>query len=259
MTPPTPGAESLSPGQDKAMPVRITMLYNNVAGDPRFLTAWGLACLVELDGARILFDTGGDGPTLAHNMDAAGIDPAGLDAVVLSHIHGDHTGGLGRILQLNPGMTVFLPTSFPDGFKRQAAEMGARIAPLDKPLKILPGIFSTGVMGAAPPEQAVAIHTPRGLAVVTGCAHPGIVRIVERIREIHPEPIHLVLGGFHLLQSPDREVEGIISRLKSLGVEKAAPSHCTGGRAMAAFAHAWKNDFIFFGCGHTLHIDHNVE
>ncbi|MBN1380207.1 MAG: hypothetical protein JXA41_00880 [Deltaproteobacteria bacterium] len=82
---------------------------------------------------------------------------------------------------------------------------------------------------------------------MTGCAHPGIVGIVKKAREIFSEKeIHLVVGGFH------HPSEAVIKGLKELGVEKVAPSHCTGDQAIDAFRNEYKNNFITYGVGKII-------
>ena len=78
--------------------MKLTIVYDNNAFDPRLKTAWGFSALVEYDGHTLLFDTGGDAPTLLENMDILEIDPAQIEKVVISHDHGDHTGGLEGLL-----------------------------------------------------------------------------------------------------------------------------------------------------------------
>jgi 7,8-dihydropterin-6-yl-methyl-4-(beta-D-ribofuranosyl)aminobenzene 5'-phosphate synthase len=98
---------------DNIEPTTLTVVYDNRSADPRLGTAWGFACLIETSATTILFDTGGDGQLLMDNLTALGIDPQAIDAVVLSHIHSDHTGGLDRLLAANDRLTVYLPRSFP--------------------------------------------------------------------------------------------------------------------------------------------------
>lgn len=98
-----------TPHPVEVRPVTLTIVYDNNAYDPRLRTAWGFACLVEAGDATVLFDTGGDGATLLGNMDALELDPRDIDAIVLSHIHGDHTGGLLALLNRGITPTVFAP------------------------------------------------------------------------------------------------------------------------------------------------------
>ena len=102
-------------------PVTLTIVYDNLPLDTRLKTAWGFACLVETGQATVLFDTGGDGPTLMGNLAALGFDPRRIDAVVLSHIHDDHTGGLDALLNVNDRLTV-LCAAFVPGRVQDARE-----------------------------------------------------------------------------------------------------------------------------------------
>ena len=111
----------------------MTIVYDNNRFDPRLKTAWGFSCVVRGLEKTILFDTGGDGHTLLGNMRQLGVEPAEVDIVVLSHIHGDHTGGLERFLEKNPRVVVYLPDSFPGSFKKAVISLGARVEGVLKP------------------------------------------------------------------------------------------------------------------------------
>jgi 7,8-dihydropterin-6-yl-methyl-4-(beta-D-ribofuranosyl)aminobenzene 5'-phosphate synthase len=242
-------------GTRKRDPVRITVLYNNVAHDKRLATAWGMSCLVEGMEKTVLFDTGGDGRILLSNMKKLGKDPKQVDIVFLSHIHGDHVGGLWQFLRSNPDVIVYLPKSFPAGFRKRAGEAAAKVVSVKESLEITENICSTGELGSAPKEQALILKTPKGPIVVTGCAHPGVVNIVKRAGDICRKKVYLVLGGFHLMAYSEQKVEEIIRELKKLGVKKLGPSHCTGGKPIEMFRKAWGKDFLDLGCGAAFEID----
>lgn len=239
----------------KPMEILITVLYNNIPQDTRLTPAWGMSCLIEGMEKTILFDTGGDGRVLLSNMNKLGKDPAQVEIVVLSHVHGDHTGGLSDFLQQAGDVELCFPRSFPDKFKQQAAKTGYKTAAVDKSIKIAEDIYLTGEMGRGIKEQALVLQTAEGLVVITGCAHPGVVNIVKRSKEVCQGEVYLVLGGFHLMELPDREVEAVINALKDLGVKKAGPSHCTGDRAIELFRRAWKKDFMELGLGGTVSLN----
>ncbi len=233
----------------------ITVLYNNVPHDPRLETGWGMACLVEYAQGTVLFDTGGDGRILLANMAALGKDPGRVDHVVLSHEHGDHTGGLWRFLEADSRVGVHAPGSFSRAFRVRVERAGARFVPVDGPVEIVPGIWTTGEMGRAVKEQALILRTGRGLVVVTGCAHPGIVEIAQRAMEICRDRIYLLMGGFHLGSHSPAQLETIVARLRSMGVHKVGPSHCTGDRAMLMFKREWGDDCMDLGCGAVFRVD----
>jgi 7,8-dihydropterin-6-yl-methyl-4-(beta-D-ribofuranosyl)aminobenzene 5'-phosphate synthase len=262
----TPGPVSASPIQTVVQPnitptsreekkdaVMITVVYDNIAYDPRLQTAWGFACLVETGEKTILFDTGGDGARLLRNMATLGADPKSIEVVVLSHIHGDHTGGLESLLRTDARPTVYLPRSFPSDFKSRVRAQ-ADVVEVGQAAKIADSVYTTGQMGSGIIEQALVLKTSRGLVVVTGCAHPGIAEMVARAAEIGGDKVYLVLGGFHLGGASEAGVKEIIAEFQRLGVQKVAPSHCTGDNAIRLFREVYREDFIASGAGQIIEI-----
>jgi len=243
----------------KEKELSFTILYNNIPYDKRLTTAWGFSCLVMGMDKNILFDTGGDGKILLSNMRKLKIDPKKIDAVVLSHIHGDHTGGLWDFLQVNNKVVVYLPESFPNEFKDRVRKQGARVVSIHNPVGICRDVYLTGELGTAIKEQSLIIDTPKGLIILTGCAHPGIVNIVEEAHKLLDKNVYLVLGGFHLMAYTENEVKEIIKKLKKLGVTKVGPSHCTGGKPIELFREAWNKNFFDVGCGSTIEIKYQVN
>jgi 7,8-dihydropterin-6-yl-methyl-4-(beta-D-ribofuranosyl)aminobenzene 5'-phosphate synthase len=229
----------------------ITIVYDNNDYDARLRSAWGFSALVAYRDHTLLFDTGGDGPTLMENMRILGIDPTQIESVVLSHAHGDHTGGLSALMEYGARPIVYLPPSFSTTFKNQVVLITEMIE-VTPGLSIAQGMFTTGEMGQSIPEQALIIQTDQGLVVITGCAHPGIVEIVEQARVMFAEPVRLVLGGFHLGSKSKAEIGAILRDFRRLGVEQVAPCHCTGERAIAMFATEYGEDFIQAGVGRVL-------
>jgi len=232
-------------------PTTITIIYDNNAFDPRLATAWGFSALIEYHDYTLLFDTGGDGRLLMDNMRILGIDPMQIDSVVLSHAHDDHTGGLITLLNTGIKPTVYLLPSFPSVLKHQIEQLTpvSEVSPGDA---IAEGFWTTGELGTAIPEQALVLKTEQGLVVITGCAHPGIVEILEQARAMFSDPIHLVLGGFHLGSKSAAEVIAILSDFRRLGVVQVAPTHCTGELAIARFADEYGDDFIQVGVGSVI-------
>jgi len=235
----------------------VTVLYDNIPFDNSLKTHWGFSCLLEKGSTRILFDTGANSDTLLSNVKALKLDLARLDAVVFSHVHADHTGGYGglppRVLTESP---VYVPQSFPADLKQQL-----RAIEVHDTMVLPDGDFrTTGELPDGPlTEQALIVKTRRGLVVLTGCAHPGIVNIVRRVKEISGEKIYLVMGGFHLLQTPSGEVEKITKELRALGVERVSPSHCTGEAAIEMFKREYGTDFVANGVGKVIHVDGGPE
>jgi 7,8-dihydropterin-6-yl-methyl-4-(beta-D-ribofuranosyl)aminobenzene 5'-phosphate synthase len=231
----------------------ITTVYDNYAVDTRLTKSWGFAAAVVFPAATILFDTGGDSSILLANMRQMKIDPKGVHAVVISHIHGDHLDGLQGLLAQNSEVRAFIPAAFPDSVRNMIRATGADFVDVTGPIEVIPGVSATGPLGDGLDEQALVVETNAGLVVMTGCAHPGIVHVVKEAHDQRlGQPIALVMGGFHLLSADAADVAGIIDSFRRLGVKKVAPSHCTGDAARSQFRKAYGPDFIEGGAGMIL-------
>jgi 7,8-dihydropterin-6-yl-methyl-4-(beta-D-ribofuranosyl)aminobenzene 5'-phosphate synthase len=229
----------------------ITIIYDNNDFDQRLKTAWGFSALVEYHDHTLLFDTGGDGPMLLENMRILGIEPTQIESVMLSHGHADHTGGLGGLLEYGARPTVYMPPSFSSVFKKQVSKK-TEVIEVTPGLTIAAGLFTTGEMGRSIPEQALIIQTEQGLVIVTGCAHPGIVEIVEQTQTLLDGQVRLVLGGFHLGGKREAEIDAILTDFRRLEVEQVAPCHCTGDQAIAMLAAEYGEDYIQAGVGRRI-------
>ena len=249
---PTPTPEP-TPTETTAA-ITITILYDNNEYDERLETAWGFSCLVEGLDKTILFDTGADGALLLRNMHRLRIDPQDVDAVVISHVHGDHVGGLAGFLEENPAVTVYLPQSFPANIKDATREAGAVLVEVGRPLEICQHVHSTGELGDGVKEQSLVVETSQRLVVITGCAHPGVVNIVRQAKELTGGDVHLVLGGFHLGGASEARIAGVVEDFQQLGVRKAAPCHCSGDVTRRLFGEAYGTDFIPTGVGSRLEV-----
>ena len=234
--------------------VSIITIYDNYEYNPELKTGWGFSCLVKTEKENILFDTGADSPTLLSNMEKLGIAPKEIDTLVLSHIHGDHTGGLAGVLDKNSNVTVYLPKSFPADFKKMVKSYSSEIVEVSNSIKISESVSTTGELGTLIKEQSLIINTENGLVVITGCAHPGIVNIVKKAKELTNENIYLVMGGFHLSGASDSEIRKIVSSFRELGVERVAPCHCSGDRTRELFEKEYKDNFIKNGVGRIIHV-----
>jgi len=234
--------------------VKITVLYNNLPYDGRLETGWGFSAYIEGASRRILFDTGGDGKMLLRNMEKIGISPSMIDVVVLSHIHGDHTGGLWSLLEKRKGLVVYLPRSFPSDFKARVKELGSEYVEVEGPVEICPGVFTTGELSRGIVEQSLIVILPQKLVVITGCAHPGVVNIVREARKLLGKKKVTLVGGFHLWGYPGEEIRHLINELKLLEVVEIAPSHCTGELAIELMREAWGKRFLPGGCGARIEI-----
>ena len=235
-------------------PLRLTVLYDNYLHKEGTKADWGFSCLIEGTEKTILFDTGTQPEILRHNVGVLGIDLKKVDQIVISHGHGDHTGGLPVVLELNPNLTVFFPVSFPAEFGRRVENFGAIAKAVDSPLEICRNVYLTGEMGDEIKEQSLIIDTAKGLVIVTGCSHQGIVNILKRAREIRDRPIYLVFGGFHLGNKTDAEMQEILAGFRELKVEKCGATHCTGNPQIAMFKKAFGENYVPMGTGRVIEV-----
>jgi 7,8-dihydropterin-6-yl-methyl-4-(beta-D-ribofuranosyl)aminobenzene 5'-phosphate synthase len=235
--------------------LKITVLYDNTAARQECRADWGFAALVEGTEKAILFDTGTKSDLFLQNVQAVKADLSRTGAVVISHAHGDHTGGLASALTRMPDVSTYLPASSPASLLETVTRAGGVPVSSTGPATVCRNVWLTGTLGDQIKEQSLVIGTPKGLVILVGCSHPGIVQILERAIEVGKPKIHAVLGGFHLLQHSDSAVAEIVTRFRRMGVEKVGASHCTGDKAIAAFRMAYGSDFIDLGAGRVVRFE----
>ena len=285
-------ADAWAAAQKSAAPPstpRITILYDAFGKTSSMKKDWGFAALVEVNGKRILFDSGDNPDIFAQNVRAAGVDLARLDLVVISHRHSDHMGGLTHLLKLNPKVKIYAPkenfgvfgSSLPGSFYRKSdalpAEMryfdgtpptvmtfgnawpDANFELIDKTTEISPGLTLIALVSDAPgtkelKELSLAINTPEGIVLVVGCSHPGIDAVVAEAAKINSR-IHFIAGGLHLVVAPDSMIEKVVASLKDTWkVDWIAPGHCTGEPAFAALKETFGARYLYAGLGTVLEL-----
>jgi 7,8-dihydropterin-6-yl-methyl-4-(beta-D-ribofuranosyl)aminobenzene 5'-phosphate synthase len=251
---------------------------------------WGYSALIEYGGRRVLFDTGGKGADFAYNANALGIDLKNLDFVVISHRHNDHTAGLNHVLRENPGVAIYTPlegagfnTPLPAGtinlMRRRVASVpdelvyfggnpptevraeppwpDAHFIQVTGATEVLPGFSLFSTRSETPGslemnEISLLVKTPKGNALVVGCSHPGIEKIVEAAAKIDPQ-IYSVLGGFHLVEVPDAKVTEMVTRFREKWrIERMAAGHCTGQFAFAELIRTYGANFDHAGVGTVI-------
>lgn len=272
-----------------AVQPRITILYDAFGKGAGTKQDWGYAALVEVNGKRILFDTGGNSEVFVQNVKAKGVDLTKLDFVVMSHRHGDHIGGLTHLLAVNPKVKIYAPkepfgvygSSLPGTFFRKAESLppdmryfngappqvmvlgtawpGGNFELIDKTTEIAPGIWLIALVSDVPgtkelKELSLAINTPEGLVLVVGCSHPGILNIVEAATTASGNKrVHMIAGGFHLVVAQDDAIAKVTSALHDTWkVAYIAPGHCTGEPTFVALREAFGNRYVYAGLGTVL-------
>jgi 7,8-dihydropterin-6-yl-methyl-4-(beta-D-ribofuranosyl)aminobenzene 5'-phosphate synthase len=259
-----------APHLAKADPVKalkVTVLSTMLAEDG--IGEWGYAALVEVDGRRILYDTGARPSTVLDNARELGVDLSTVEDVVLSHNHDDHTGGLVTLRRALMGQNpralsrvhvaggFFLPWSRGGPAIAAARPLyeatGGTFVVHDKPFEIAPGVWLTGPVarqsaehnyppnllaqgapaGNIPDDQALVFETADGLVILTGCGHAGIVNLVEAARAITGgSTVVAAVGGLHLFNASDETLAWTGGQLKAAGLRYLLAGHCTGLEAV---------------------------
>jgi len=262
------------------MKLRITTLVEDTAGGRGLLAEHGLAFWIELGARKILFDTG-QGLVLTGNARQLGVDLAQAEAVIISHGHYDHTGGLSEILSLAGKRRVYAhPLALKpkyaknaDGSSREIGipfldekKIGAQadLILTEGPMDIGDGLHLTGPVprrtdfedvggqfftdaaclqsDALVDDQAAFIETPAGTVVILGCAHAGVINTLDYIRELTGNRhIHTVLGGMHLLSAGPKRMAKTLTEFRRLDMQRLIPCHCTGIAALAKMWHEFPN------------------
>ena len=231
----------------------LTVTFDNFAVVSGLKTGWGYSCFIETEPDTVLFDTGSNGSILLDNMEKLNLSPESVKKVVISHTHWDHFDGLNEFLNVNKNVTVYLPNSATDLEERKITSVGAHVERIRDSQQVAAGIYSMGELDGVMPEQSLALRSSKGLVLLTGCAHPGIIAILKRAKTLFPdEDTYLLMGGFHLKDHHPTEVDEIIGFIKDVGVKNVAPSHCTGETAIDVFHEWFQENFVQAGLGLTI-------
>jgi 7,8-dihydropterin-6-yl-methyl-4-(beta-D-ribofuranosyl)aminobenzene 5'-phosphate synthase len=271
-----------------AQETKITVLCENTVGVSSGIAGeWGLAMLVEKGGKRFLFDTGEQG-RLVDNANALRIDLKDINALIISHGHYDHTGGLKAFLRLRGRLPVYAHpdiftsryTTFPrkkyigiPNCREELISLGADFIFIKEPVEIEPGIWISGEVprkthferendrllcsknGICAPDPfyddlSLYCVTPEGLVIILGCAHAGLVNIIKHARQVTGiNRIYGITGGTHLGPAPPAQQKATIEFLTGLDLQFLAPNHCTGLPMMSRLAGLFGSRFRFAPAG----------
>lgn len=238
--------------------MEIKIIFDNERLNDYFYKGWGLSYLIN---DSVLFDTGERGDWLIHNMETMKVDIHKIKIIVISHDHWDHTGGLEKILKINNKLKVYLCPHFNEAFKSKVKDLRPHaIEELTDWTKIGDNIYVTGEIAGVYnnefiAEQSLVIKKKEDVSVITGCSHPGIIKILSLIKQKCLDyNLNMVFGGFHLKDNQQGEVENIILQFRQLNVLKAGPSHCSGELTKKLFLKEYKENFIDVKAGTILMI-----
>jgi len=278
-----------TPAQAAPSPARVTILYD-AFGDRSGLTPdWGFAALIEYGGRRILFDTGNDGEVFARNVRALKVDLRHLDFAVISHRHGDHTGGLSYLLRVNPTVTIYAPYerfglfggpvpasiirpdtalprrmryfagAVPEELQSSTVWPTAHFVTVDTLTEVAPDLALVSTVSRTPGtlelhELSLVLRTSKGLVVLVGCSHPGIETILDAA-QAYGGHVHEIFGGLHLVATPDAEIQRIAAALHDTRqLDLIAPGHCTGEPAFDVLSRVFGNRYIYAGLGTVVEL-----
>lgn len=278
------------------MTTRLTILCENTAGVLfRVIGEHGFACFVETPDGNYLFDTG-QGFGIVQNALALNKDLRSIKAIMISHGHYDHTGGLPAVLQLRGEVNVY---GHPDIFAERVWSSGDQSKFVGIPyrrvyleslganfhlgigmVEVGPGVWLTGEIprrntfekgdatmtailpngGTIHPDPlkddlSLIVDSPAGLVLVLGCAHAGMINIIEyALEQTGRDRIHAIIGGTHLGFSSDEQFAETLEVIDRYRIERIGVSHCTG-LPRAAMLHAKLGERFFFGnVGTTLEV-----
>jgi 7,8-dihydropterin-6-yl-methyl-4-(beta-D-ribofuranosyl)aminobenzene 5'-phosphate synthase len=237
--------------------MRIKLIANGASKWDRFIRRWGISFLV---GDDLLFDTFGDPEVFLNNAKRLNIDLSKIRHIVISHDHWDHISGLWSVIDRHKDVAVYICPHTQPEIKKKIASFGVRVVDVPFLSSIKENIFSTGEIrgvyaGEDVFEQALVIKFLKRLTVVVGCAHPGIINIVDKVKErFTKERRYLVLGGLHLKDANRLQLDDTISALRARGVSKIAPMHCTGTQAVELIRKEYGIDFLEAGVGSAFEV-----
>jgi 7,8-dihydropterin-6-yl-methyl-4-(beta-D-ribofuranosyl)aminobenzene 5'-phosphate synthase len=274
---------------------KITCVVDNaVQRRSPFWGEHGLAFRIEVDQACALFDTGSSETVLLHNLGLMGECPRGANALILSHAHYDHTGGLVAVLSQKPGLPLYAsPDLFRPRYTLQTGEYKSIGLPLtqdqltdladlhlsDAPAEVLPGLWTTGEIREHPePEgrspqhfvpdgdgwqpdpyrddMSLVLETCEGSVAVCGCCHAGLLNTLAHVRRTFQRPIVAVMGGTHLMDADEAYLQHIVNELRdTYGSPRLHLNHCTGERAYVALVNAFVDRVTPCPAGTTLIFD----
>jgi len=238
--------------------VKITTIVDNDVWEKGFSSTWGISFYVETfkedEKHTVLMDTSGSFETFDKNVSKLGIDLTSVEAVFISHWHGDHMGALSQVLSLiKHSVPVYVPSANSSGIREIKNANGNPVV-CSEPTEFIGGLMSTGEMSKGISEHSLIINVKdKGLVVLTGCSHPGIINILNRtMKASGVDKVYAVMGGFHI--SGTNVGVKVGKFLKELNVEIVSPCHCTNQDARNGIAKIVREKYVKIGSGKIITI-----
>ena len=271
--------------------IRLTTLVENTALGGRLRAEHGFSVFVETESGSLLFDTG-QTDAFIHNAKILNRDLSRVEKVVLSHGHYDHAGGLSYLSKLTKPVVYAHPEIFREryvqsedrlqyiGMEKQAfyEENGITFEFLEHSKEIVKGAYTTGVEAMVTDFEEVTktfvyksngeyrqddiiddlslvLHAKRGLFIVFGCAHRGIINIIRQAEEEFGRNVYGFVGGTHLGPAGDIQKRRTFEELKKKNLSIIGPSHCTGLLTTAQLYCEFKDKVLFNNAGSVIELD----
>lgn len=277
------------------MNIKATILCeNSVFHVPGALAEHGLSVYVETSWGNYLFDTG-QGKAVINNSLILKKDLTKIEGIILSHNHYDHTGGLLPVLEVKGKVNVYAhPLLFKESYSTKNNNYRYSGIPYSRPLlenkgaqfiynkqwqELAPGMFLSGeiprsydfeagdtdlmikegdsfVRDKILDDQSLIFKTDKGLFIILGCAHAGIINILDyAIKMTGCEKIWAVIGGTHLGPVSEEQKSATIKKLKEFNIENIGVSHCTGLNAALALSREFGEKFFFSNVGTVVELE----
>lgn len=271
-----------------------TIIENSKPIDSNLECEHGLSFFVEYDGKKIIFDTGKDGNNFLENADKLGLDIRNADYMVLSHGHYDHTGGVipyvdtfGNDFKLIINPSVFYPRYKYSGSKK--VDIGMPFGREDLEKRNVNTIFSEDIETISdkidvisgfslhpeyrmedsglfcqekgvekkdfmPGESVLVMKHEKGLVLLIGCSHSGVVSIIEKVKKLYDEKIYAVFGGTHLVVASSEFIDKTVQYFKDSKIEKIGVCHCNGEKAGHRFKEEIPDRYFQITTGKVINI-----
>lgn len=231
----------------------ITILVDNKATLNGTIPAWGFSAYVERKKTKILVDTGPNFRTLENNTKITGVNLGEVSAIFISHLHSDHYWALEALLnKYKLEIPVFIPSKKVWNKKFRFE----KLIVVDKSMRIIDDMYSTGPLGLWLTEHSLIVKINDNFSVlVTGCAHPGIIKILEFTTKNLKFNVVGVIGGMHLIGKSYSKLERIVEKISSFGVKFICPCHCSGDDFLKVLLEKFSGKVYPCGCGVTIDLD----
>jgi 7,8-dihydropterin-6-yl-methyl-4-(beta-D-ribofuranosyl)aminobenzene 5'-phosphate synthase len=238
--------------------VRITTIVDNNIWKEGLASCWGLSFYIETftyyKTHVVLMDTSGSFQVFFNNASKLGLNLSEVDTVFISHWHSDHCGALRQVLSLLKSQTlIYLPSESSFGL-REIREAGGISRICDGSVEFVGGMMSTGELTDGVSEHSLLINVRnKGLVVLTGCSHPGIINILKRAQRVsNVDKIYAVIGGFHI--SDVDEGTRVGKFLRESEAKLVSPCHCTTVDAKQGIAKVMGERYVKNGSGKIISI-----